>query len=137
MGLATVADRESMPRWAHQFRTTWTSPDKSTNLSLNWRHRAGMPLAVYAPADRGVPAQPDDTKWTDYPGIKAYNWFDLSLAVDVTRQMTFRLAANNIFDIDPPLVPNSRERIGLLRTNTIMGYDLLGRQIVAGVSLRM
>ncbi|MEH3102615.1 MAG: TonB-dependent receptor plug domain-containing protein [Sphingomonas phyllosphaerae] len=128
---------ESMPRWAHQFRTTWTSPDRKTNLSLNWRHRGGMPLAVYAPADRGVPAQPDDTKWTDYPGIGAFNWFDLSLSVDVTKEMTFRIIANNILDRDPPLVPNSRERIGLLRTNTIMGYDLLGRQIVAGVSLRL
>ncbi|KQT32903.1 hypothetical protein ASG29_08950 [Sphingomonas sp. Leaf412] len=128
---------ESMPRWAHQFRTTWTSPDKQANISLNWRHRGGMPLAVYAPADRGVPEQPDDTKWTDYPGIKAYNWFDLSLSFDVSKQMTFRLAANNIFDIDPPLVPNSRERIGLLRTNTVMGYDLLGRQLVAGLSVRM
>jgi hypothetical protein len=51
--------------------------------------------------------------------------------------MTFRVAANNILDRDPPLIPDSRSRIGLLRGNTIMGYDLLGRQIVAGVSVRM
>nr|WP_317892902.1 hypothetical protein [uncultured Sphingomonas sp.] len=51
--------------------------------------------------------------------------------------MTLRLAANNIFDKDPPIVPDSRSRIGLLRGNTIMGYDLLGRQLVAGVSVRM
>ncbi|WP_343283948.1 TonB-dependent receptor plug domain-containing protein [Sphingomonas longa] len=128
---------ESMPRWAHQFRTTWTSADRVTNVSLNWRHRAGMPLGTFAPADRGVPAQPADTKWTDYPGIGAFNWFDLSLSFDIAKRMTFRLTANNILDRDPPLVPNSRERIGLLRTNTIQGYDLLGRQIVAGISLRL
>jgi iron complex outermembrane receptor protein len=51
--------------------------------------------------------------------------------------MTFRLAANNVFDRDPPLIPDSRSRIGLLRGNTVMGYDLLGRQLVAGVSLRL
>ena len=128
---------ESLPRWAHQFRTTFTTADKTTNISLNWRHRGPMPLATFAPASTGIPPQSDDTKWTDYPGIGAFNWFDLSLSVDVTRQMTFRLTANNILDRDPPLVPNSRERIGLLRTNSIMGYDLLGRQIVAGVSVRM
>ena len=51
--------------------------------------------------------------------------------------MTFRLAASKRFDRDPPIVPDSRSRIGLLRGNTIMGYDLPGRQIVAGVSLRL
>ncbi|QAY79626.1 hypothetical protein ETR14_00160 [Sphingosinicella sp. BN140058] len=128
---------ESMPKWAHQFRTTWTSPDRVTSLSLNWRHRGGMPLDVYAPADTGIPAQDASARRDEYPGIKAYNWFDLALAFDVGKQMTFRLAVNNMFDKDPPIVPDSRSRIGLLRGNTIMGYDLLGRQIVAGISVRM
>ncbi|MDJ0276756.1 TonB-dependent receptor [Sphingomonas sp. 2R-10] len=128
---------ESMPKWAHQFRTTWSSSDDVASISLNWRHRGAMPLATFAPASTGIPPQSDDTKWTDYPGIDAFNWFDLSLSFNVAKRMTFRLTANNLFDTDPPLVPNSRERIGLLRTNSIMGYDLLGRQIVAGVSLRL
>ena len=128
---------ESLPRWAHQMRTTWILPERWASVSLNWRHRAGMPLDVYAPADTGIPAQPDSARRDQYPGIKAYDWFDLAVTFDINKQMTFRLAANNIFDRDPPIVPDSRARIGLLRGNTIMGYDLLGRQIVAGVSLRM
>ena len=128
---------ESMPKWAHQFRTTWTSSDRVASVSLNWRHRGGMPLDVYAPADTGIPEQPASARRDQYPGIKAYNWFDLAFSFDVNKKMTFRLAANNIFDKDPPLVPDSRSQIGLLRGNTIMGYDLLGRQLVAGVSVRM
>jgi outer membrane receptor protein involved in Fe transport len=128
---------ESMPKWAHQFRTTWTTADRVASVSLNWRHRSGMPMTVYAPADTGIPDLPDSDRRDQYPGIKAYDWFDLAFSFDINKQMTFRLAANNIFDRDPPLVPDSRARIGLLRGNTIMGYDLLGRQIVAGVSLRL
>ncbi|WP_404339397.1 TonB-dependent receptor plug domain-containing protein [Sphingomonas sp. MMS12-HWE2-04] len=128
---------ESMPTWAHQFRTTFTTADRVASVSLNWRHRSGMPMTVYAPADTGIPDLPDSDRRDQYPGIKAYDWFDLAFSFDINKQMTFRLAANNIFDRDPPLVPDSRARIGLLRGNTIMGYDLLGRQIVAGVSLRL
>ncbi|MBB5709748.1 TonB-dependent receptor plug domain-containing protein [Sphingomonas xinjiangensis] len=128
---------ESMPTWAHQFRTTWTAPSRVASVSLNWRHRSAMPMTVYAPASTGIPALPEGDKRDQFPGIKAYDWFDLAFTFDINKQMTFRLAANNIFDRDPPIVPDSRSRIGLLRGNTIMGYDLLGRQIVAGVSIRL
>ncbi|MCD2322592.1 TonB-dependent receptor [Sphingomonas sp. IC-56] len=128
---------ESMPTWAHQLRTTWTTADRVASVSLNWRHRSGMPMTVYAPAETGIPALPESDRRDQYPGIKAYDWFDLAVSFDINKQMTFRVAANNIFDRDPPLVPDSRARIGLLRGNTIMGYDLLGRQIVAGVSIRL
>ncbi|TCP31909.1 TonB-dependent receptor-like protein [Sphingomonas sp. BK235] len=128
---------ESLPRWAHQLRTTWLTPDRSASVSVNWRHRGGMPLTFYSPEDSGIPRQDESARRDQFPGIGAYNWIDLALAVDVSKRMTFRIAANNLLDRDPPIVPDSRSTIGLLRGNTIMGYDLLGRQIVAGVSLRM
>ncbi|RXZ35625.1 hypothetical protein EO081_01855 [Sphingomonas desiccabilis] len=128
---------ESMPTWQHQFRTTWTSSDRVASISLNWRHRSAMPLTFYSPEDTGIPRQDESARRDQYAGIKAYDWFDVAFTFDINKKMTFRLAANNIFDRDPPIVPDSRAQIGLLRGNTIMGYDLLGRQIVAGVSLRM
>lgn len=128
---------ESLPRWAHQMRVTWFAPERVANVSVNWRHRGGMPLTVYAPEDTGIPAQDASQRRDDYPGIDAYNWIDVALGFDINKRMSFRLAANNLFDRSPPIVPDSRARIGLLRGNTIMGYDLLGRQIVAGISLRM
>lgn len=128
---------ESLPRWAHQLRATWFAPERIANVSVNWRHRGGMPTTFYAPADTGIPVQDESARRDQYPGIDAYNWIDVALSFDISKRMTFRLAANNLFDRDPPIVPDSRSRIGLLRGNTIMGYDLLGRQIVAGVSLRL
>ncbi|WP_311732272.1 TonB-dependent receptor plug domain-containing protein [Sphingomonas carotinifaciens] len=128
---------ESLPRWAHQLRTTWSSPDRVASVSVNWRHRGPMPLDVYAPTDTGIPAASPNARRDQYPQIGSFNWFDLGFTFDVSKQMTFRLTANNILDRDPPIVPDSRSVIGLLRSNSIMGYDLLGRQIVASVSLRM
>lgn len=128
---------ESMPRWSHQMRVTWFAPERIANVSVNWRHRGAMPLTFYAPASTGIPAQDESQRRDQYPGIDAYNWIDLAVGFDISKRMTFRIAANNLFDRDPPIVPDSRSKIGLLRGNTIMGYDLLGRQIVAGVSLRL
>ncbi len=128
---------ESMPRWAHQLRATWFAPERIANVSVNLRHRSGMPTTFYAPADTGIPVQDESARRDQYPGIAAYDWIDLAVGFDINKRMTFRIAANNLFDRDPPLVPDSRSRIGLLRGNTIMGYDLLGRQIVAGVSLKL
>ncbi len=128
---------ESMPRWAHQARVTWFAPERIANVSVNWRHRSGMPTTFYAPASTGIPQQDESQRRDQYPGIAAYDWIDLAIGFDINKRMTFRIAANNLFDRDPPIVPDSRSKIGLLRGNTIMGYDLLGRQIVAGVSLRL
>ncbi len=128
---------ESLPRWAHQMRVTWFAPERVANVSVNWRHRGGMPLTFYAPADTGIPVQDESARRDQYPGIASYDWIDLAVGFDINKRMTFRVAANNLFDRDPPLVPDSRSTIGLLRGNTIMGYDLLGRQIVAGVSLKL
>ncbi|MES3043991.1 hypothetical protein [Sphingomonas faeni] len=47
------------------------------------------------------------------------------------------MAANNVFDRDPLFIPDSRSRIGLLCGNTVMGYDLFGRQLVVGVLLQL
>ncbi|WP_394646656.1 TonB-dependent receptor domain-containing protein [uncultured Sphingomonas sp.] len=128
---------ESLPRWAHQMRVTWFAPERVANVSVNWRHRGPMPLTFYSPADTGIPRQDESARRDQYPGIGAYNWIDLAVGFDINKRMSFRIAANNLFDRDPPLVPDSRSTIGLLRGNTIMGYDLLGRQIVAGVSLKL
>jgi hypothetical protein len=41
-----------------------------------------------------------------------------------------------VFDKDPPLIPDSRNLLGLLRNNTLFRYDLLGRQFVVGATVR-
>jgi len=73
---------------------------------------------------------------TTYAGVKAYDYIDLSTSFDIDKRFTFRLSVNNVFDKDPPLIPNSRSVLGLLRSNMMFDYDLLGRQLVAGINAR-
>ena len=54
----------------------------------------------------------------------------------MAKRFTLRIAVNNLFDRDPPLMPDSRNVLGLLRNNTLFRYDLLGRQIVIGATTR-
>ncbi|NYD90190.1 TonB-dependent receptor [Sphingomonas melonis] len=56
------------------------------------------------------------------------------MSFDIAKRYTLRASVNNLFDRDPPLVPDSRSTLGLLRANTMFNYDLLGRQIVMGVT---
>nr|WP_246360697.1 TonB-dependent receptor [Sphingomonas abaci] len=126
---------ESMPKWSHGLRTTWSTPDKVASVSLNWRHISAMTIAYNAPASTGVPADPSQFR-KFYAGIPTYDYFDLSTSFDIAKRFTLRFSVNNLFDRDPPLIPDSRQTLGLLRSNTLFRYDLLGRQIVMGVSTR-
>ncbi|MEH3121831.1 MAG: TonB-dependent receptor [Sphingomonas phyllosphaerae] len=126
---------ESMPRWAHGLRATWTTLDKTSNVSVNWRHTSAMTIGYNAPADTGIPRNAQEVR-SFYTGVPAYDYIDLSTSFDVAKRFTLRLAVNNLFDRDPPLLPDSRSTLGLLRSNTLFRYDLLGRQIVVGATAR-
>ncbi|MFG6283626.1 TonB-dependent receptor domain-containing protein [Sphingomonas sp. S6] len=126
---------ESMPRWSHGLRTTWTSADKVASVSLNWRHISGMTISYNAPADTGIPANTAQFR-RFYTGVPAYDYIDLSTGFDIAKRFSLRVSVNNLFDRDPPLLPDSRNVLGLLRSNTLFRYDLLGRQIVVGASAR-
>ncbi|MEH3159262.1 MAG: TonB-dependent receptor [Sphingomonas taxi] len=126
---------ESMPRWQHGLRTTWTSADRVANVSVNWRHISAMTISYNAPTDTGIPANAPQRR-TFYTGVPTYDYIDLSTSFDVAKRFTLRVSVNNLFDRDPPLLPDSRNVLGLLRSNTLFRYDLLGRQFVFGVSTR-
>ncbi|WP_235524106.1 TonB-dependent receptor plug domain-containing protein [Sphingomonas sp. Leaf33] len=127
---------ESLPRWSHTLRTTWTTADRVANVSVNWRHRSNTTITynVTDPTGTGIPFTAADRRAT-YARTGAYDYIDLSVGFDIAKQYSLRLAVNNVFDTDPPLLPNARNVLGLLRNNTLMGYDLLGRQFVAGVTV--
>lgn len=126
---------EGFPKWVHGMRTTWSALDNVVNVSLNWRYQGPMTITFNAPADTGIPYGAANRRST-YNRIGAYNYFDLATTFNVAKRYTLRLAVNNLFDRDPPLIPNSRSELGLLRNNTVFRYDLLGRQIVAGATVR-
>lgn len=133
VGYYGVGCGESLPKWKHGLRATWGSADQVIHTSVNWRHIAPMTITYNADASTGIPLDPDQLR-RFYTGVPAYDYIDLSLSFDIAKRYTLRASVNNLFDRDPPLVPDSRSTLGLLRANTMFNYDLLGRQIVVGVT---
>ncbi|MFD1789795.1 TonB-dependent receptor plug domain-containing protein [Sphingomonas floccifaciens] len=127
---------ESLPRWKHNARVTWSSLDRFANVSVAWRHIASTTISynVTDPTGTGIPFTASDRR-TTYFRTGTYDYFDVALGFEVAKQFSLRFSVNNIFDKDPPLLPNARNVLGLLRNNTLMGYDLLGRQLVAGATV--
>ncbi len=68
--------------------------------------------------------------------MPTYDYIDLSTSFDIAKRFALRVSVNNLFERDPPLLPDSRNVLGLLRSNTLFRYDLLGRQIVVGATAR-
>lgn len=105
------------------------------NASVNWRHRSDTTLTfnVRDGAGTGIPVTAADAG-TTYFQTGTYDYIDLAFGFGIAKRYSLRLSGNNLFDTDPPLLPNARNVLGLLRNDTLMGHDLLGRQIVAGVT---
>ena len=65
--------------------------------------------------------------------IGAQSYFDLLFALPIKDTMTLRIAVNNIFDRDPPLI--SQTSLGGGNGNTYPGtYDYLGRNVFINLS---
>lgn len=124
---------QQIPRWTHGLRTTYASPDSAFTASLNWRYVGSMTNVSNSgrPELGGGP----DAERTTFYRIPGYSYFDLALSYRVSSALSLRLAANNLFDKSPPILPNSYD-YGLSRSNTLPArYDSLGRQIALGASL--
>jgi outer membrane receptor protein involved in Fe transport len=64
------------------------------------------------------------------PGVKAYNYFDLSLRVDPAERFSVRFGVNNLFDKTPPVVA------GVLGQTDASTYDVLGRTYYLSATAR-
>lgn len=122
-----------IPKWTHNFRTTYTTEDRFLTVSVNWRH-VGPLTNVTNSRDTYLGYTPEGERATFFR-LGAQNFFDVALSFRVNEAYSFRLSANNIFDKTPPLLPNSY-RYGLSRSNTLSGrYESLGRQVAAGFTV--
>ena len=117
------------PEWRHTARANWTMPWADATLSVAWRHW-GETKYENLSDDPGLSNDPD----LFVNEIDAVNYFDVSGLWNMTDNVRFRAGVNNIFDEDPPLLPNAVVGGGL--PNTYPMYDLLGRRLFAGVTLR-
>ena len=114
------------PSWRHNLRINWDTPWKVL-LSAQWRfigHTSfdnNSPQSLLKNQEEGF----YDPLLTHIPN---YSYLDLSAIWTVTPQIQFRAGINNVFDKDPPFLPQeiSGAAGGL---NTFPAYDLLGREI--------
>jgi outer membrane receptor protein involved in Fe transport len=121
------------PKWRHQARLSWTSPD-GFGLSLNWRYfgKATQDTASSQPyfVAQGGDAFPVDDH------IKAQSYFDLVATGHVADHFELRLGVNNIADKKPPLLGSEAAPVGTGNGNTYpQFYDALGRYLFVGLSV--
>ncbi|MBI0475477.1 TonB-dependent receptor [Sphingomonas sp. MA1305] len=129
-GLFGYSCGQPNPVWRHNLRLTW-QPDEIASLSFNWRFINKTKLSTTSSNSylTGAPDPIDER-------IAPYSYFDLTAAVAVNSNLTLRLGANNLLDKSPPALAS-----GVLNLfgngNTYPGvYDVLGRRIFAGATVK-
>lgn len=115
------------PKWRHTARLNWTMPWAEATVSLAWRYYGSTKYERLSD-DEGLSGTPNPF----ISKIKAISYFDLSGQWRVNDSFSVRGGVNNIFDKDPPLIPNAIVGGGL--PNTYPHYDLLGRRLFVGVT---
>ncbi|MCJ2182678.1 TonB-dependent receptor [Novosphingobium sp. 1949] len=122
-----------IPKWMHQFRTTWTGPDDQVTVSLNWRFIG--PLTNVTNSGKTSLGWSEGNERSTYYHIPSYNYFDLAVGFRVAKSFGLRFSVNNLFDKDPPVIPNSYS-YALSRNNTLGArYDSLGRQVAISTTV--
>jgi outer membrane receptor protein involved in Fe transport len=138
------------PEFSWNQRTTLTFG--AVDVSLLWRHVDEMVYEGQASdfVARGFTAAnrtlfrgaitgrgPLVGQQVDFNRIKAYDYFDLSVRVNVSDNLEITLAAINIFDKEPPIVGSSAGSTTFNGGNTYPStYDTIGRRFAAGARLR-
>jgi len=117
------------PEWRHQVRVTWATP-WNLRLSTQWRFIQGTKLDTNSsnPDLSNGKIDPFDAKMPDV------SYFDLSGLWDVHPGVTIRAGVNNIFDRDPPILKQGIPGTG--SPNAYPLYDLLGREVFAGATIK-
>ena len=115
------------PKWRHTARLNWTIPGVDATLSVAWRYW-GKTKYENLSDDEQLSGAPDPF----IRKIRAVNYFDVAGIWDLNDKFRLRAGVNNVFDVNPPLVPSAIVGGGL--PNTYPLYDLLGRRLFVGVT---
>lgn len=114
------------PKWRHKLRTTWTTP-WNLGLSATWRYFG----AVKNELGSDNPFLSGDVQNVNAK-FKAYNYFDIAASYNISKNLTARLAINNLFDKDPP-ISDAGAPFGNGNTYPVV-YDALGRRFSINLS---
>ena len=113
----TIGSGTTLPRW--RSTTSFTFGTDTVNALLRWRHIGAM-----------MDASKVTNAASTTPGVKAHDYFDLSLRIDPVERFSLRFGVNNLFDKTPPVVG------GVLGQTDPGTYDVLGRTYYLAATAR-
>lgn len=129
------------PRWSWNQRTTLSF--SKLDVSLNWRHLSSFeqePLSVTSSTTAYVGTLPSVTGLDgtyDFGRIKAYDAFDLTTRVTVSKNYDLTFSVFNLFDRNAPLVGDGIGAGGFSTGNTYPStYDTIGRRFMVTAHAR-
>jgi iron complex outermembrane receptor protein len=129
---STVGATTPVPRWRHRLRMTWES-HAGYEVSLNWRH-IGRMNSEFTSSNPNL-FNPDNIFPVD-SHISAYDYLDLETGIDATEHVHISLGVNNLTDKKPPVIGFAANPL-LVNGNMAAGvYDVLGRYLFAGLTVR-
>ena len=118
------------PKWRHVIRDTWSTPVKSLDLTVSWRHFGSVKDDATSPASllNGTPPN-------GITRIASFEYFDLTASYMVFPGVTVRMGVNNVLDKDPPILPTTGLSSAFFNGNTYPQiYDYLGRYLFANLT---
>jgi outer membrane receptor protein involved in Fe transport len=117
-----------LPDYRHNFRVTYEQG--AATFSARWRYEA--PTQDFRVENSFVGNDRVTPTTLPLPEIGAWNYFDLSLGLDVDERMTINAGVNNLFDKQAPVLGAQAEQ-----ANTLPSFfDVLGRDFFVGVNFR-
>ena len=119
------------PRWRHTMRVGWETP-WNVLLSANWRYFASVQLDSNSAQPTLTQTPLDNSFDAKLPSV---SYLDLSAIWTIRHGLEVRAGVNNVLDKDPPLVSSLITGTGA--PNTYPTYDLLGRVLYVGATLKL
>ena len=117
-GNACFNDNDPQPEWAHNMSATWTYGPAT--LNTRWRYIGGVDNTAAGQNFR-------------VSSISAYNYLDIAGSYEVNEHLVLNAGMFNVLDREPPLVGFfDSDNVNTLEST----YDILGRQIFIGASVR-
>jgi outer membrane receptor protein involved in Fe transport len=133
-GPSCGADGGPAPHIKSVFRTNYSTPLPGLDVWMKWRFIG--PVKVQNLSQNPLIAGPVAPLSGIGNQIPGYNYLDLGVSYQVSKQITARVGVNNLLDKNPPIVQEFYEGPPLVNGNTFPTvYDWGGRYLFAQVTV--
>ncbi len=112
-----------LPSWRNKLRASWTTP-WDFQVALTWRHMASVKLDANSTQSR---LKNEEDAAGNVAQLGSRDYLDVAAAYNLTKNVTLRLAVNNLLDKDPPLAVTGAP-FGNGNTYPVV-YDAAGRRV--------